>query len=411
MLIKLNNIKYFSLFTIIIIVLFGSYISLSRGSNLSDGDSYSLILSFLDLLDFQVYNPSRGAYGHLIPEILLGSFAYFFGTPASNLICILFFLSSIYIFFITFFDRNISNFAIFLLLISSNFFLFFENTNTIDYPIALFFLSVGLFFLNKEKFIFSSIFFALTICSRANFCVFVYPLILVYFIHKNIFLKKFNLLILTLGLTTFIGLIFFIPVFYTNNFRLDFLNIPFITNSNTPGWYGGPPLDFVELFPRFCFKIYQLIGSYSFFFISLIFFFNFKVLLSLKTKSQKFIWCLIILNLLIFFLTPTKILIINPFIIFLYILIFTHLSKKIIFTIIILNFFSWFINYDLLNIKYKNNNICEARVALSADFDFSFRQGDYLNYLSHPSFANCYSDKLREYSNNFLNNKPLRLSN
>ena len=407
---KLSNNQYFSISIVTLIFLFGSYLAISRGSNFSDGDSYTLILSFLNFLDFNTYDPSRGAYGHLIPEILLGSTAYLFGTPISNFICFLFFFSSIYILFITFFEKNFTNFATFLLLISSNFYLFTENTNTIDYPIALFFFSLGLFFLKKENFIYTSILFSIAICSRASFCVFIYPVIFLYFFQTNIIYKKMNLLILTLTLTTLIGLIFFIPVFYVNNFTLDFLNIPFITNSNTPGWYGGPPLNFNDLFPRFLFKIYKLVGSLSSFIIILIFFFNINVLISFKTIQQKFIWGVIIINLFLYFLIPTKILLINPFLIFLYILLFTHFKKKVIYSIIILNFITWFISFDLLKIKYKNDNICEATVAVSAKFNFSLRQGDYIKFLNSPSLISCYSGAFREYSDNFINSRPLKLS-
>ena len=406
---KLSNNQYYPISIIILVFLFGSYVAISRGSNFSDGDSYTLILSFLNFLDFNTYDPSRGAYGHLIPEMLLGFTAYFLGTPVSNFISFLFFFCSIYLLFITFFEKNFSKFSLFLLLISSNFYLFTENTSTSDYPIALFFFSLGLFFLKKEKFIYASIIFAITICCRANFCLFVYPVIILYFFHKNIIFKKINVLILTLTLTTVIGLIFFIPVFYVNNFTLEFLNIPYITNSNTPGWYGGPALNFYDLFPRFIFKIYKLIGSLSSLIIILIFFLNIKILVSLKSIEQKFIWSIMIVNLLFFYLGPTKILLINPFLIFLYILIFTHFKRKIIYSIIILNFVTWFISYDVIEIKYKNKKICEAREAISANFNFSLRQGDFIRFIKNPSLVDCYSGIYREYTDNFANDRPLRL--
>jgi len=106
MLKQLSKNNYFLLLLILLIFIFGSYISLSRGSNLTDGDSHSILLSFLNMLDFRTYTPSRGAYGHLIPEMFLGSIAYFFGVPLSNLVCFIFFFSSIYVLFITFFKKK-----------------------------------------------------------------------------------------------------------------------------------------------------------------------------------------------------------------------------------------------------------------------------------------------------------------
>ena len=419
MLKKLNKKYYFAIGLIFSMFLFGSYISLTRGSNFSDADSYSLILSFLNFIDVGLYSPSRGAYGHLIPEMLLGSTAYFFGTPISNLISFIFFFISIYILFITFFKNEIINFSLFLLLISSNFYLFFENTNSTDYPIALFFLFFGLFLLKKEKFIYSSIIFAIAISCRANFCIFIYPAIFLYFYHNKIMLKNINSFILVLSLTTIIALINFFPVFYVNNYTLDFLQIPFITNTRTEGWYGGPPLFFEYLFPRFIFKTYKLIGTFSSLFILVIIFFNIKTLVNLKSFNQKFIWSLIIINLSMYFFAPTKMLLINPFIIFLYVLLFLHFKKKVIYTIIILNFIPWFVDYDFLDIKYKNNDIyekaglnipCEAKDALSATFDFSIKSGEFINYVKSPSTADCYARLMGIYSDSFLKNKPLRLA-
>ena len=144
--------------SILLFLLFGLLISFQRGSNFSDGDSYSVILSFLDYIDFGEYSPSRGAVGHPIPEFIIGIFSYYLGTPISNIICFLFFFGSIYFIYKTFIDKDIYNLFLFYSLILSNYLLFIENTNSIDYPIALFFFSVGLFFLIKKKFITSSIF-------------------------------------------------------------------------------------------------------------------------------------------------------------------------------------------------------------------------------------------------------------
>ena len=82
------NKNFINFCVITFVLLIGSFIAVNRGSNFSDGDSYSIILSFLKYLDLGIYEPSRN-YGHPIPELVIGSFAYFFGTPFSNLICFL----------------------------------------------------------------------------------------------------------------------------------------------------------------------------------------------------------------------------------------------------------------------------------------------------------------------------------
>ena len=227
-------------------LVFGAFISLQRGSNFSDGDSHDVILSFLNFIDFGTYSPSRGAYGHLIPEFIIGFFAYYFGTPISNLVCFLFFFCSLY-FISKSFNLKKNDIILFYILSSSNFLLLAENANSIDYPIALFFFSVGIFFLFKNKYLICSIFFGLTIISRANFIVFVYPVIIVYFFYRDFWRKNiFNFLIVT-SLSTTIGLLFFIPTFVSNDYSLNFISIPFITETNTPGWYGGPEFSFKSL--------------------------------------------------------------------------------------------------------------------------------------------------------------------
>ena len=87
-LIKKNNLN----FLILLLLCIGFYISIQRGSNFSDGDAHDVILSYLNFIDYGIYKPSRAAYGHLVPEFIIGFFAYNFGTPISNLVCFFVFL-------------------------------------------------------------------------------------------------------------------------------------------------------------------------------------------------------------------------------------------------------------------------------------------------------------------------------
>ncbi len=397
-------------FIIGVILLFGSFIAINRGSNFSDSDSYSVLLSFLDLIDKGVYNPSRGAYGHPIPELLIGYFAYVFGTPYSNLFCFYcFFLSNIFL-YKTFINKN-NYLFIFLLLVCSNFYLFFDNTNSIDYPIALLFFSLGLFFLRKNYLYLSSILFALCIASRANFSIFIYPIILIYFF-DDVINGKYKKFIYSIFLITLIGIIFYFPVFKTNNYTLSFLDIPFLTSGHEKdGWYGGPALELKSILPRFIYKTYKLIGIFSFL-IFLIFFKSFiKYLLSFN-KDNLMLSSTILINLIIYFLMPTKFLLINPFIIFLYIISFKILKKKILYILIILNLFQWIINYEIIEIKHKYSDICKPVVALDAKLKFSIQQGKAIDYIfNKKNYKDCYSKFLGKYSQNFKDGSPLKKRN
>ena len=401
-----NNVNFF---VIALILLIGSFIAITRASNFSDGDSYSILLPFLNYFDEGIYNPSRGAYGHPIPELIIGFIAFLFGTPYSNLFCFLcFFLSNI-ILFKTFINKK-EYLYLYLLIVFSNFNLLFDNTNSIDYPIALLFFSLGVFFLKKNYFFYSSIFFALCIASSANFSIFIYPIIFIFFV-EEIFKGNFKNFLLIIFITTAIGLIFYFPVFKTNNYTLNLLEIPFITDSNLgEGWYGGPPLKFEYLAPRFFYKIYQLIGVFSIF----IFIFNFKKFLNYffsLNKANLILSSTIFINLFIYFLMPTKFLLINPFLLFLYIVSFTEFKKKILFLIIIFNLLQWIISYEVLNIKHKYDNICAPVVAVSANVDFSIKFGNLVEYFLHKKdYAECYSGAMGKYSYEFKNGLPLRLA-
>ena len=401
------NKNFINFCVITFVLLIGSFIAVNRGSNFSDGDSYSIILSFLKYLDLGIYEPSRN-YGHPIPELVIGSFAYFFGTPFSNLICFLCFFASTIILFFTFIKKN-NNLYLFVLLCSSNFYLLFENTNSVDFPIALLFFSLGFFFLKKKYLIISAIFFGLCIASRANFLVFIYPSLFIYY-YDNIINKKFYDFVKVLVISIFVGILFYYPVFKTNDYSLKFLDLPFIENTTESGWYGGPDIKFELLFPRFVFKIYKLTGVFA----SIIILFFYKEIIKYMISLNKLtlISCYVIfVNLIIFYFMPTKMLIINPFLLFLYLIIFNSLNKKKIILIILLNLLPWFLSYNILDIKYKNQELCYAKEAIDASFSFSISEGNLIEYMnSNSKLGKCYSTFMGKYYLEFENGLPLRLS-
>ena len=95
-----NNIN--NTLILVLLFFFGCILAFTRGSNFSDGDSYSVIMAYLNFFYEGVYTPSRGAYGHPIPELLIGFFAYYLGTPFSNMFCFSLFYFSLIFFYKTF---------------------------------------------------------------------------------------------------------------------------------------------------------------------------------------------------------------------------------------------------------------------------------------------------------------------
>ena len=293
-----------NVFLSFILILFGIYVAYSRISNFSDGDSYSLIKAFLSLINEDTYSPSRGAYGHPIPEILIGSLSYFFGTKISNIFCFLLFTLSIIFYYKSFLNEN-NNVYLFILLILSNSFLLLENASSIDYPIALFFLSVGFYLLKSKKYLLSSIIFGITIASRVNFLIFIYPVLIIFFFYE-LRDKKIKNLIFSFLIITIVGLIFYYPLFNLHNFTLNFLEIPFIKeNDNNSGWYGGPKMEFVSLFPRFVYKTYLLIGIFSVF-IFLIFLKDLIYKIKFRDIDNLILIFIILINLFLSFYLQQK---------------------------------------------------------------------------------------------------------
>tara|TARA_B110000977_G_scaffold47332_1_gene64292 strand:+ start:2547 stop:3761 length:1215 start_codon:yes stop_codon:yes gene_type:complete len=393
------------LFFGLIIFSFGVYLSFLRGPHFSDGDSYSIINSFLIFLDTGVYKPSRGAYGYPIPEIILGFVAYNFGVSGSNILSFVFFYFSIFFIAFSFVEKQK---MLFILLVFSNSILFIDNTNTLDYSFSLFFFSLGFFFLPKSILI-SSIFFAFSIASRANFALFIYPSLLIYFyfIEQKENKVKFKRLFISFAIITSIGLAFYIPVFIANEFSISFIKIPILTKNSSPGWYGGPELSFISLFPRFIYKIYKILGVFSsiiIFYLIIINFFKFKLI----NKNNLIIFFIIGINLIIFFFMPTKYLIINPFVIFLYAFIANSVSKKFLKILIFFNILQWIVSYSIIEIKYKNKTSCDAQHAISAKYTFQVDNGYLSKFFKSLNTAQCYEKNLGRYSNNFINNYKLK---
>ena len=404
------NFKKINYLFLIFIFVFGNLIAFNRGSNFSDADAYSVIMAYINYFIEGFYTPSRGGYGHPIPELLIGFLSYNFGTPISNIFCFSLFFSSLFFFYKAFFQSG-KNVVLFIFLVLSNYYLFIENTNSIDYPIALFFFSIAIFFLKKKFFILSYILFGLTIASRANFLTFVYPILLIFFFDE-IKEKKLKNLFNSFCLVTLVGIIFYIPLFDLHNYSLKFLDLPFLSNNDQrEGWYGGPKLTLDSLFPRFVYKIYLITGIYSSIFIFLFLFLK-KQKIDFLEKDNLILTCIILINLFVFFFMPTKILIINPYIIFTYIFLFKYLDKKKIIFLILLNFFQWFISYDVVKITYKEKKICFGKEATNYNFKFSIQRGKIFEYFTDDTnMTKCYSQFMGKYDENFEKGRPLKLSN
>ena len=389
--------NYTFFISISFLVIIGIFICKIKGYG-SDIDAYSLIKTFLGVIDNGAYSPSR-YYGHPVPEILIGFLAYNFGSLITSFFCYSIFIASLYFFYSSFSDNKISNnIYLFLFLCVSNPILIFDNTNISDFQLAMFFFSAGIYCYKKKKNYFVPLLFGLSIGSRLNFTLF----IILFFLYEYYFSDKKDKkkIIFESFYSLFIGGLFYLNVFFQSH-----LNLSFIKNT------GGPALEFMEIFPRFFYKIYYSIGKFSFIFIFFIFLFSFLKKKNTKIfSSSKFILAFIVTNLLVFLFIPSKTAILSISIIFLYLIIINNYKKKTILVLIFLNFFSWVLSYEILNIKYKNQNICDPIQAISAQIKFKTTSGEFLKMIeNNKNVVFCSSKQFNDQrSYKYLNGKKIK---
>ena len=385
---KLNyDLKKINIFFYIIILSFGFYLSLLKGYG-SDRDSPALISTFVSFFEQGIYSPSRG-YGHPVAEFIIGFLAYNFGATVTTYFSfIAFFLSLIFFYksFEDFFDEN--KIKIFILLCVSNSLLLFDNINSSDFPWSLFFFSLGFLLMRREKYLYCSIFFALSVGCRYNFVVFVYAALFSHYLINYGRLNFVKILSISLLILTIIFIIFFpINFLYSENASLNFSN-----RVATPG--GAYNLE--SLVPRFIYKNFKLFGVFSGFFILYFIISEFFFKKIIKEKIFKYSIIIIFLNFLTFLIFPAKIAYLHSGIILIYILITFVLKKKFLYLVIILNFLQWIVSYDLIKINYRYEDPCMPVQAISATIDPHLKSGEYNQMISKINIKNCESKNYSE---------------
>ena len=194
----------------------------------------------------------------------------------------------------------------------------------------------------------------------------------------------------------FISGLFYLPIWYDNSFSLDWLTAARPTEQGLIG-----------IFSRFFYKIFLAIGLIQ---LILIFvtFLRSKIII-LNFYKNKVIFFVILLNTLLFLYIPAELSYLQPAIIFLYFFITKYFDKRTIYLIIFLNFFSWLINYNFLEIKYKSYEICASKEAISARVKFTLERGAYKNFLETRKMIECWAyDTYEERSKKILSGKALK---
>lgn len=383
-----NRLNYF---LILSLIFFGFYLCFVGGYG-SDEDTLPMIYVFEARLLDGTFISSRFT-GYPIPEIGIGFLSYHFGSWAANLITFIFHLISLVLIYFSFIKKiNFSKLNLFLILSLSSPVLFFDNLEPVDYPWAFLFFSIGTYFFSKKYFELSILAFAFCVGSRLNFLVFCLAFVFLFEFENKLEIKKriiiaFNIFI--------IGGLFYLPVWYFHAFGLDWLT-------------AGRPTEqgFFGLFARFTYKTWFAIGFLQSLVIFYLFIKYFKIL---KLKTNKLLICLILINLLIFFYIPAELSYLQPCIIFLYLLISNEVKNKFIITLILLNFLSWIVNFQILDIKYRNESLCAPKQAISASITFKFAPGAINNYFNTRNMISCWTNDSTERGKRILEGKSTKV--
>lgn len=391
-----NNLQKFKIYSGIILfflILGGIYLSFVGGYG-SDEDTLALIGAYESMKGGEKLMASRFT-PYPVAEIGIGFLSYQFGSIAANLVTFLFIILSCFFFYISLSKKhNFEEILFFLILCLSNPILYFDNIEPIDYSWALIFLSLGLFVLKKKYFELAILFFGISVGTRINFVLFVF--VIIFFLDNFKQLKFFRRIVLFIS-SFFIGGLFYLPIWYQYGFGIEWLTA---VTPNNQGLIG--------LLSRFIYKTLLSITIISSLYIFLLFLQKKNLNKLFKVENIRLILSIILSNLTLFFLIPAELSYLQPFLVSLYFLIFKLFSKKIVAIIIILNFSSWIVDINLLDIKYKSDDFCNNVEAISAKINLKLENGRFYKYIDSRDKIKCWVLDDSERSKKIISGKALK---
>ena len=186
-------------------------------------------------------------------------------------------------------------------------------------------------------------------------------------------------------ISIFIGGIFYAPIWYQNQFGLDWLT-------------AARPLEqgFLGLVVRFIYKTSHAIGL-----ILLLFLISNFILRKIRfydLYKNKVIFYLAFSNLLLFLYIPAELGYLQIFLISMYYFIVKYFDKKVLLAVILINLSGWLVNFDIVKVEHKYSNVCDAVQATGASFDLQIKKGSFKKFLDTRSLIECWvNDKNSDY--------------
>lgn len=387
----LNNLNYFFIFILIIFAFYLSYI----GGYGSDEDTLPMIGTFEAILNSGVIMTSRFT-GYPVAEFGIGFLSYNFGSFAANFVTFSLLVVSLIFIFLTFNSdkKNLKYLlSLFLLLCLTNPIIFFENIEPIDYSWSLAPFAIGSYLYKKRIYELSLLFFCLSIGARLNFALFIIIFIFLYNNNNNFTLKRKIIFIIC---TLFLGSLFYLPTWYIFKFGFDWVSA---ARPIDQGLYG--------LLGRFFYKVINLYTFFSFIFILII---TINKNFILKFFNDRVIFFIFLSNLLLFLWIPAELSYLLLGLIIFYFFLIKNISTKKILALILLNFSTWFVQFDFLEIKYKDKiNECSSPNAISAIVKFTVEDGSIIKFIETRSKIKCWLEGADpERINKILNGAALK---
>lgn len=390
----LNIHNKFFYIIILLLIFFGIYLSYIGGYG-SDEDTLPMITSFLSIYYNGDIMASRFT-GYPVAETGIGFLSFYFGSFVTNLVTFSFLIISLIFIFLTFNEKKkdiLKFFPLFLILCLSNPVIFFDNLEPIDYSWSLAPFAIGCFFYKKKKYDLALLFFTISIGARLNFALFVIVFVL-FFKNKD---NNLNKKIIFLFCCLFFGSLFYLPVWYSHKFGFEWFTA---ARPIEQGFYG--------LISRFIYKIIHLFTLLSF--ILILFYSTNKKIIN-KFLSYKPIFYLFVSNLLLFLWIPAELAYVLLGLIIFYFFIIKNLSRNKIIIIILLNFSSWVIQFDFLDIKYNYNLTTNCRLpvqAIDAKFELKKKDGYLKKYLDSRNLVKCWINEGSEKYKKIINGEALK---
>jgi hypothetical protein len=384
----MNKMNILNILIFFFLIFLGFYLSLIGGYG-SDEDTLPMIGVFRSFLNSGHFMTSRFT-GYPVAEFGIGFLSYYLGSFYANLFTFLFFIIGSGLFFITIEKKiNFNQIIFFLLILLSNPFLYFDNLEPMDYSWAFLFFALGTYFYSKKFTELACIFFGICIGTRINFVPFIILFLLFFHMHSNQIKKRFVIIFCSL----FIGSLFYLPVWINSGLGFDWLRA------------GRPDDGLLLLFSRFFYKVIVSIGLIQLLIIIIYFLKNTELKMF---NNLRFLNLIIFANLIIFLWIPAEISYLQPMLICVYYLCYKLFNKFFIYLLLFINLTTWLVNFDVVDIFYKNTDICSPKQAVSAKINIHFTEGFFLRYLESRKLIECWVDKDSDYGQKVILGLPLK---